>query len=215
MRGAQNSREHVKMQLVKGVLSGNNKVARQAIHILRNLGLLEGDTGLLQGLNFRGADLRHVNFRNANLRGADLSGAKLSKVNFWYANMEKANLSRVSIPSADLIGVDLRQALLDDAILTRANLEYADLRGANFGGADLRGVNFWQSTLTETLFDTARFDGNTIMPDGQKWSPTVDMKCFTHANHPNAWRPADYDLANMWDLMNARYRKNKKDNNGQ
>ena len=215
MRGQQNIQQYTQMQLVKSALSGNNKVARHAIHKLRNLGLLEGDAGLLQGLNFRGADLRHANLRNANLRGVDLSAAKLNNVNFWYANMEKANLNRVSIPSADLIGVDLRQALLADAILTRANLEYSDLRGANFRGADLRGVNFWQSTLTEAIFEHARFDGNTVMPDGQKWSPTVDMQCFTHPNHPNAWRPADYDLANMWDLMNSRYRKNKKDNNGQ
>jgi hypothetical protein len=53
------------------------------------------------------------------------------------------------------------------------NMPRIGLSGANLQGADLTG---------------AKFDENTTLPDGTKWTPDTDMTRFTDPEHPEFWR---------------------------
>lgn len=202
-----NNGQTSQLDLVKFAMSGDNRIARRAIQKIRQLGLLEGDRSILQGLSFGTADLRAADLRRANLRGVDFSRSKLEKANLWQANMERANLTQVNLRSADLIGVDLRNARLAKADLTGASLDYADLREADLRGAILSGVNLWQVTLNGAVLDNAWFDDTTIMPDGKSWDKKTDISRFTDESHPDSWLPPEFDLCNLWDIMNARFSK--------
>ena len=57
---------------------------------------------------------------------------------------------------------------LSGAKLNDLDLSYADLRRANLLGADLRG-----STLESAFFNT-----ETRLPDGNFWTPTTDLEQF-------------------------------------
>lgn len=60
-----------------------------------------------------------------------------------------------------------------DVDLTNVRLDHADLRGcclmnANLCGASLKG---------------AQFDPNTVLPNGEPWTPEDDISRFTDADH--------------------------------
>jgi uncharacterized protein YjbI with pentapeptide repeats len=88
--------------------------------------------------------------------------------------MSKANLQEAKLWVANLAAVDM----------SSANLAYADLAGAN-----LHGTNLSSAYLKGANLKQVRFDENTILPDGTRWTPNTDMERFTNPEHPEFWQP--------------------------
>ena len=110
-------------------------------------------------LNGRHGLLKDCELSNANLENANLSGANLESANLWFANLQ-------------------------GAVLQVTSLRNAWLEAANLKGADL-----WQSSLENARLKNALFSETTILPDGSKWTPDVDLQCFTKSDHPDFWQP--------------------------
>jgi uncharacterized protein YjbI with pentapeptide repeats len=113
-----------------------------------------------------GANLQRANLVQAKLTGADIRGAKLT-----WADMVLATVTDADLRGADLRGANMDRANLNGANLCGAELERADLRGARLRGALLEGAK---------INSTTKFDEQTILPDGSRWSQTVDMATYTH-----------------------------------
>jgi hypothetical protein len=118
----------------------------------------------------RDGSLREANLWRANLKGACLVDADLRKALLWDANLKQV----------DLAGAKLQRTYLRDADLEGATLWDAKLQGANLRDANLRCAK-----LANTLFD-----GNSVLPDGEKWTPETDMERFIDPEHPDFWRPS-------------------------
>jgi uncharacterized protein YjbI with pentapeptide repeats len=100
------------------------------------------------------------------------------------ANLEGADLHGEDLRGAHLSAANLRGANLRDADLRGAALIDTDLRGADLTGADLRGAVLYQTQDAPSgvyLGTAAVFNEDTILPDGSRWSPGVDMARFTEA----------------------------------
>ena len=77
-----------------------------------------------------------------------LEDGSLHRQAFWNVNWEGANLGGAKLRGAALV--------------------QANLKGANLRDADLRGVEFsW-----------AKFDKNSILPDGTRWHSDEDLERF-------------------------------------
>lgn len=127
----------------------------------------------LQGGNLQGADLQ-----GADLQGADLSGADLRGANLRGANAQRANLRRANLAQADLHYALLNDADLSEADLRGANMQWIDLQHANLSGAQLEGANI----------RNARLESATL-PDGSRWSVSIDMRRFIDPTYADFWRP--------------------------
>jgi uncharacterized protein YjbI with pentapeptide repeats len=103
-------------------------------------------SALLLGTNLRGANLQYASLEEADLTDADLQGAHLGHANLQGADLRRANLKRA----------DLARASLEEAYLMAVELPEANLCGANLRDAYLRGANLLN----------ARWDGETVWPDG-------------------------------------------------
>ncbi|MDX2162850.1 MAG: pentapeptide repeat-containing protein [bacterium] len=162
----------------------------------------------LERVNLANADLREVNLYRArlnqadlwraNLADADLGGAWLNSARLWDVNLEGANLWQARAQNADfrranlgnaevnetkLDGADLREvsfkgANLRDARLIGANLHEADLTEADLTGANLSGCNLREAILRRAVLDQAIFDADTVLPDGKRWSPALDLSGY-------------------------------------
>lgn len=113
-----------------------------------------------------GANLQRANLVQAKLTGADLRGAKLT-----WADMVLAVATDADLRGADLRGANMDRANFNGANLCEADLERADLRGARLRGALLEGAK---------IDNITKFDEQTILPDGTRWSPSVNMSQFTN-----------------------------------
>jgi WD40 repeat protein/nucleoside phosphorylase len=119
-------------------------VHKNALLILKRLGV-EAKAGVnLAGQDLRGQDLSKRDLRNADLTGARLTGALLA--------------------GADLRGAKLTQAELQHADLSGARLEQADLSGANLTRARLLGVRATEAVLAGALLHEARMIGAQLAP---------------------------------------------------
>jgi uncharacterized protein YjbI with pentapeptide repeats len=127
----------------------------------------------LEGANFAGANLQNANFNcaiPAPLERANFASANLQNVDFGLANLRGANLSNANLQGAELVKLH-----------GGANLESANLSGANLKGAKL--VIHYQSM--SALNQSAKFNEETILPDGTKWTSKADLERFTNPAHPN------------------------------
>ncbi len=93
-------------------------------------------------------------------------------------------LSGARLHSANLQGADLREANLQRADLYAANLQGADLRGAV-----LRKAYLGLANLRGAYLSRAKFDEDTVLPDGTRWTHDSDLVRFVDANHPDFWVP--------------------------
>jgi len=139
---------------------------------------------LLEGADFRKANLKGVDFRKrgeteVHLEGAKFREACLEGTDFWEARLEGADFRETRLEGADfgiayledavfegahLEGVDFGNASLEDADFGSASLEDADfvfacLEGAVFLGAHLEGADFWGAHLEGANFRGARLEG--------------------------------------------------------
>lgn len=131
----------------------------------------------LSGANLHRAQLNQADLWNADLSDSDLSGAWLQETRLWQANLEDANMWQ-----ARLQGANLRSANLSGARLNETKLEHADLRDT-----DLAGASFERARLEEVDFRGARFNQETVLPDGSYWNDQVDIARYTDPNHPAFW----------------------------
>jgi hypothetical protein len=88
-----------------------------------------------------------------------------SGVNLFCANLVGVNLVGVNLVGVNLVGAGLRGTILDGARLDGALLTSASLCGASLCGTSLRGT-----ILDDAILDDAILDGDSIMPDGLKFS---------------------------------------------
>jgi uncharacterized protein YjbI with pentapeptide repeats len=177
------------MQHVVGLRSEDNQVVLAAIEALRDGGWL--DTGLLKGMELRGACLMGARLSLTSMEGADLSeanleAADLSVVNFQQACLRRANLKRANLLWTSLHSADLTDAVLHEADLTGANLRNARLENADLQGANLCAVNLKRADLKganlrgvcnlreEEMSRVYRLQGAT-MPDGSRYDGRFDL----------------------------------------
>ena len=64
----------------------------------------------------------------------------------------------------------------------------ADLRGANLTLANLMDTNLTRANLQNAVFRMTKFDMDTTLPDGSKWTPDTEMARFTDPKHLNFYR---------------------------
>ncbi len=135
---------------------------RQRLHnLIREMGGRSNESALravdeLRDLGYlTDGTLRRKNFNIANLRNANLGHANLKEVKLMFTHLEGANLFV-------------------------ANLEGANLRCTHLEDAYLENANFLDANFVETKFST-----KTILPDGSRWNPDVDMGKFTNPNKKN------------------------------
>lgn len=80
------------------------------------------------------------NWVGENIGAVNLDGEVLDGVDARAANLARASFRGASLKNANLDGANLRGAFLNEADLTGANLTGADLRWAKLTGAKLHGV---------------------------------------------------------------------------
>lgn len=129
---------------------------------------------LLNNTQFDNCDLSGVTFDNADLSNANLSNSDLRDATFAGAKAIGANLNDVVVDESTLRGADLTNAKLQNVNLLRADLTGTILTGADLSGAVLLGVDLTGKDLTGVIFSI-----ETILPDGNPWTPGTDMTQFT------------------------------------
>jgi len=113
------------------------------------------------------------------LQDADLRGANLHQ-----SSLQRADLRRVHLRGANLTLADFAHADLSHAELRYANLDAASLSGTKLYGADLT-----LASIRRIYLSGAKFNEETILPDGTPWTPGTDMTRFTNPDHPNFYEP--------------------------
>ena len=207
-----------KQRLGQEVASQSNEVARAAIEALRLEGWLEGQEGILKGMNLEQANLQQADLKRANLQQAKLGGrsanergANLHQADLMNANLRSADLMYANLQEAYLVGTNLQDAYLVGATLERAYLREANLQDAKLWNANLQGANLQDANLRDAKLERVQFDEQTILPDAtaitdaqgdwQKdaygnyvfdkyWTRQTDMARYTDPNHPSFWEPA-------------------------
>lgn len=125
-----------------------------------------------------------------------LAGAWLYEVHLEGADLSEADMQEVDLFEAQLVDADLRHTDLRNAVLRRANLKSANLQGANLQDvdlqeADLRGANLAEANLLQAELHRAKFDDQTILPDGSRWQPETTLDRFVDADSPKFWKAAE------------------------
>ena len=191
-------RQQWKERLVHEAGSRSNERAKNAIDDLRWKGWLAGDSGLLQGVNLRHANLEGAGLRYANLQGADLGRTNLEGAGLSYANLQGAKLSAANLQHAGLYYTNLQGANLQGAVLQGAQLWGTVLQGAKLWDANLRDADLQTTVLQGAGLSNANLQGANLrgavlpgaqLPDGTKWTPETDMARFTDPTHPDFWDP--------------------------
>lgn len=115
----------------------------------------------IEGVDFRGANLRHLYaeggfWANSKFSGADLSYGFLGAVYLGGADFSRSNLTGALIIStlenAKLVGANLSNVRMN------GKFKKADFRGANLGGAFFINADFSQTFLAGTNFQSAIFE---------------------------------------------------------
>ncbi len=145
---------------------------RNALAYLRDGYSHELNQAIISKLKQMG-DLRNKQISRLSIPGVDLSGMEIVNTKLDMSDLSRANLSKADLMYSSFIGTNFKEANLQesclvDAVLIRANLANANLSGADLTDAELCGADI----------RGAKFSSATILPDGDKWSPIVDMKKF-------------------------------------
>ncbi|MCA9893909.1 MAG: pentapeptide repeat-containing protein [Anaerolineae bacterium] len=171
-------------ELLADIRHGHNVDAIRAINRMRDYGWLEGDRGLLIGVdltksdlanaNLSGANLYYAQLGNVNLQGADLTDAVLKKAYLYEANLADAtlyeadlrdtNLNNANLKNACLYGVDFHNAKMVMADLRNTDLKNSNLQNTRLQYADLRETNLLFANLKGAKLAGAKFSMLTILP---------------------------------------------------
>jgi len=125
----------------------------------------KGESVLLEGANFEGAQLTD----------ADLTGAHLEEAILYKAHLEGADLRLALLKEATLWEARLKGAKLNYAHLERAKLDNGHLEKAVFEEAHLEGATFYKVNLKGANFKMAIVDGATLV-----WDCAVDRDTDFH-----------------------------------
>ncbi|MFZ4828025.1 MAG: pentapeptide repeat-containing protein [Phototrophicaceae bacterium] len=204
--------QELKDELTFEASSHANETVKLAIDRLRYLGWLEGKRGLLQGVDLSGAHMQGAKLARANLQGSvledallqnadlaeailrnvQLSRANLANVRLGSANLSKSDIQDCILHSANMVKTNLHEANLLHADLSGATLLYADLKGANLGYTELGDVAMRGANLANVHnINQARFNENSVLPNGDRWQKGYDLRIFTEVSHPQFWRSDD------------------------
>lgn len=120
--------------------------------------------------------------RSRLLASAWLAGWR-GNLDFEYASADAEAIKKEEDLSEEM-GVSPLSVNLQGAHLNGANLRYANLRGVNLRyavltKADLREANLKGAKLRYASLAGAKFNTETILPDGEHWTPETDMSRFT------------------------------------
>lgn len=202
----------LKDELTFEASSHSNETVKLAIDRLRYLGWLEGKGGLLQGVDLTGAHMQGAKLAKANLQNSLLENALLQNADLAEAVLRNVQLARANLANARLGGANLSQSDIQDCILQsanmvktnlqEANLLHADLSGATLVYADLKGANLGYTELSDVAMrganlahvhniNQARFNENSVLPNGDRWKKGYDLRVFTEVSHPQFWRSDD------------------------
>jgi uncharacterized protein YjbI with pentapeptide repeats len=203
-----NTERELREQLLMDAASTSNETAKNAVHQMMRREWLRGEDGMLIGQDLFASNLSGADLEGATLCKTDFRHASLVETRFVRADLTEARLSFADLARAELIEARLQYAEMNRAKIYDANLKLADLRNANLRGAllqgaelvqaDLRGadcfgVNFENTDLSAALFEganlaSAKFNSNTIMPNGLRWTMTTDLTLFTNPLNPQFFR---------------------------
>ncbi len=120
------------------------------------------DAPVLNGIDWRRADLRGARLDGAVLIEADLSRADLRNASLAGAVLTGANLRRADVRGANLAGAVLRWADLDRSLLTGCTLRLANVGGARMRGADLRDCDLFLANLVGADLSGADLSGSRV-----------------------------------------------------
>ncbi|MCA0458838.1 MAG: pentapeptide repeat-containing protein [Chloroflexi bacterium] len=184
-----------KNALIQQMGSSDNKQVLKAVELLKAKGWFRDGSlhaAQLEKANLRGAALARAEMQRANLRGANLTKAYLGETQLKAAILaeavlHEANMRSVVLTEADLSGADLSRAYLALAHLTGTNFQNATLHGTNFWQADLSGANLEGAAMRDVVFFETRFNEQTVLPDGSRWTTTTEWARFTDPNHAAFW----------------------------
>jgi uncharacterized protein YjbI with pentapeptide repeats len=145
-----------------------NQVPDEAKSAISQLNAL----GLLRDGSLKGADLQGARLAGVDLKATDKKGAHVA------ANLEKVNFKQANLSGADMRGINLKGANLERVNLENAWLMDADLRGVRFVISNLCGTKLLGANIAGATFVGEFCDGNTILPNGEKWTEATDWTSF-------------------------------------
>ncbi len=173
-------------------------VHKNALKMLKRLGV-----EARRGLKLAGQDLRGQDLSGKDLRDADLTGAVLTGV-----PLVGADLTDASLVDAKLQRADLSRATLTRADLRGADMFGARLLGANAAGARLSGASLRAAKLTQARFDPGALEECDVfgaaLPEADQVSPMVSGEsiCLGVALSPDGRLLASshWGSIRLWDL---------------
>lgn len=138
---------------------------------------------LLEGADFRGAELNGVdfqyailkdakfdhatinkaNFRNAQLNGASFVGAKMMGATLNYADLSDSQLQGANLGVLEYASQVRRISNLEKTNLCSANLSSTNLSGAKLLGACLNGAELIKTDISGASLEFAVVDAGTII----------------------------------------------------
>jgi uncharacterized protein YjbI with pentapeptide repeats len=158
-----------------------------------DLSFLESLTGITlvgataKRCNFQESKMEGAKFENADLRDSDFTDADLSRADLFNANLDDAILEGATLISAKLFEANLQRTRLKGARLNHTSLGQSKWVGAELYDTDLTGSELgrdYRMNSDENIsynysdFRDAKFDNRTILPDGRKWIPELDVELF-------------------------------------
>lgn len=178
------NKEERKRWLLLQLRHPNPDIALQAFMEINHSKMLRD--GSLEGEELRDVNLPYVIMQLTRLRGVDFYGANLEGASFVGADLKGVNFMDANLKQAKLNGTDLRNVSFLNAKLQGATLWAAKLKGARFKRERPLTGYMWKDGVQEEvpMWDESYFDQNTILPDGRKWSPEIDMSYYTDPDYP-------------------------------
>ena len=187
-------KKRLRVRLRREAGSRANAIAISAVEWIRAESWLEGDGGLLKGVNLCEANLQGANLEEAtlqgtklikaNLQGADLNGACLEEAKLFGANLQKAKLYGTNLQHAILQNADLRKAEMSLTRLGEAQQMGVDVFGGESPVVDLQYANLEGAYLESTYLHYVPNLHGATLPDGTRFTKFADIRKFTDPDHP-------------------------------
>lgn len=132
-------------------------------------------TNMLDGADFRGAEIHTCNFRLASLERARFDGARIGESDFSGTKLQAASFAAAMATDSRFVKADLRRATLAGAKLMNSSLANARLEGA-----DCREANLYAADLARAAADT-----NTLL----EGAITTKARTYPRRRYPTTGAP--------------------------
>jgi uncharacterized protein YjbI with pentapeptide repeats len=144
------------IDLTNKILNGSNFKGANLSNVSLYGSMLEGtnfEEANLSGANLNRASLKEANFKNANLSGASLDYVRTKNTNFTFANLSNSNYEEHNPDGNQYVGAQV------NAIFKNANLTNIKTQRFNLKGLDLREANFTGTNLVNANLKDADLTG--------------------------------------------------------